>query len=114
MKSQREEEYLIDLTKLVDQMNREDVLSFETQKMLDHATKWLCPNWDERILLDDLIKRAKEYIELEKKMIAQNCTNEENNKWRSLRYWFTEIQIDLRELKSILYKISLKKQHLLL
>jgi len=97
MKSQKEREYFIKLQKFINQINRENILSIETQKMLDEAARWLCPSWDEKLLLNDLIDQVKEYIELEKKLFAQNYTPVEHNKWLSYVHLFTEIQNDLRE-----------------
>jgi len=106
------QEYLTKLTKLVNQINREMLSSAETKSMLEEAKNWRCPNWDERLLLDDLIEKAKEYIELDAKLNSLDLHEyeyalDEGKARRSfLRSYFTDIQKGLRDNKSILCDLS--------
>ncbi len=87
-----EGEYVNQLKKLVFQMHYQtNLLDGKTKEMLNDATKWKCPDKIERILLDELINRAKEYIELEKKINETRITRDDREKYHTHLKWFNSV-----------------------
>lgn len=113
MEKKVKQDYLDKLNNLVNSMNRKKLSSDEIQEMLKLiATEgyWECPCYEEYLLLEDLIERAKDYIELEKKLNSLEynyAPEEEKERWNGLRHYFTDLQIGLRDNKSILCDLSL-------
>lgn len=103
------EEYLNNLHKFVNQMNRLDLSSNEIQKMLIEATDWNSHCWEEHLLFIDLIGKAREYIELDRKVNSENylyTSVEEKEIWGYLGRYFSKLQMDLRDNDFTLFDLN--------
>lgn len=103
--TQVEKDYIKSLKELVSIIQRGNS-NEETLKLLADAKKWGCYGYEDRLLLDELIENAEEYLKLESKsLIPFNYTKEELERRSFLVSWFNEISFDLKNYDSTLYQI---------
>jgi hypothetical protein len=109
------ENYLLKLNEFVNRINQENLSSEEIKTMLEEAPKIECYVWEERKPFEELIKMAKEYVELEKIFNDQigylYGSEEGKERWNQLRSYFTELQIDLRDGKTSLLDLKYKTKY---
>lgn len=103
--TQKEKDYVSNLKKLIIQI-RHGSSDEETLNQLKDAKKLICYGYNDRLLLDELIINAEEYLSLESKsLIPFNYTKEELERRRYLVNWFNQISFDLKEYDTTLYQI---------
>jgi|GEM_PF-6997163 hypothetical protein len=103
--SQLERDYIENLKKLVTKI-QEGFSDDETLNQLKDAKNWNCYGYSDRLLLDELIKNAEEYLDLEgKAKIPFNYTKDELDRRSFLVNWFNHIHFDLKQYDTTLYQI---------
>lgn len=91
---ERDTEYVNQLKKLVLQIQTTvSRLDTRTRELLVNATKWTCPDKTEKRLLNDLINRALEYIELERIVKEQKGSKDDTEKYFSYSRWFSSMKM---------------------
>jgi hypothetical protein len=91
---EKNSQYLDQLKQLVLKIQtRNGRLESNTDEQLAEASKWKCPDKEERKLLDDFIMRAKEFIELEKVTDDQKSAGDKLEKYTLLYKWFTSLNM---------------------
>jgi hypothetical protein len=87
-------EYVNQLKKLILQIQSGiGHLDAKTKEQVIQAARWKCPDKKEKQLLNDLINRAIEYIDLESVVKKQKCTKDETEKYFSYSRWFRSINM---------------------
>jgi hypothetical protein len=103
----KEIEYVNQLKKFVVQVQTGfGRLDVRTREHLVRITKSKCPDKEERKLLEDLIIRAKEFIELERMVLEQKCSKEQIEKYFSYARWFSSIKMLLETFEVPLHQVS--------
>ena len=89
---ERNSHYMDELKQLVLRIHtRSGRLDNNTNVKLLEVPKWECPNKEERKLLDDLIIRAKDFIDIERVIDLQKSSTCLFEKYNSYNKWFTSI-----------------------
>jgi hypothetical protein len=78
----------------------------EARDLLTRAARWECPSKEERILLDEVIFKAQEFIDLEQRMNEKKCSEREAELDRSYRSWFSSLDMLIKTFEVPLNKIS--------
>jgi len=103
---QVEKDYIKNLKELVSIIQEGDNNNEKNLKLLAEAKDWDCYGYEERLLLNELLEHAEEYLKLESKsLIPYNYTKKELDKRHFLVSWFNQIHSDLKEFDSTLYQI---------
>jgi hypothetical protein len=102
----KEGDYVIQLKRLVLLINSKGPLEADTKKVLDEASKWDPPYQEEKKLLEDMIERGKEYIQLKKIAYRQYLSEELFDKYFSLARWFSSLQMLLETFDVPLRSVS--------
>lgn len=85
-------QYVDQLKELVLRMHtRHGRLDNNTNEKLLETSKWECPNIVERQLLDDLILRAKDFIDIEREIDCRTSARDQLEKYISYNKWFTSV-----------------------
>jgi hypothetical protein len=100
--TQKEKDYIENLKKLVIQIQG-GISDDETLNQLNDAKNWNCYGYSDRLLLNELIKNAEEYLNLELKFkLPHNYSEEEKERRSFLVGWFTQIYSDLKQYEIML------------
>ena len=103
----KEVEYVNQLKKFIVQIQTGfGQLDIKTREQLVSITKRKCPDKEEKKLLDVVIVRAKEFVELERVVREQKCSNDELEKYFSLARWFSSIKMLLETFEVPLNQVS--------
>lgn len=103
----KDSEYVNQLKKLIFQLQaKESRADLNIKDQVVKAAKWKCPDKTEKKMLNDLINRAVEYIQLEQMVKEQNCTKDEAEKYFSYLRWFSSIKMILETFDVTLKNVS--------
>jgi hypothetical protein len=107
MSMKKEIEYVNQLKKFVVQIQTGfGRLDVRTREQLVKITKRKCTDKEEKKLLDDLIVRAKEFVELEHVVQEQKCSKAEAEKYFYYARWFSSIKMLLETFEVPLQQVS--------
>ena len=103
----KEIEYVNQLKKFVVQIQTGfGRLDAGTREQLVRITKRKCTDKEEKRLLEDLIIRAQEFVELERVVNEENCSKAEMEKYFSYARWFSSIKMLLETFEVPLHMVS--------
>jgi hypothetical protein len=103
----KDTEYVNQLKKFVVQIQTGfGRLDTRTREQLVKIIKRNCTDKEEKKLLDDLIIRAKEFVELEQVVQEQKCSNEQLEQYFSYARWFSSIKMLLETFEVPLQQVS--------
>lgn len=105
MMMKKESEYVYQLKKLIVLIqNGFGRLDNNSKEQLVKITKRQCHDKKERILLNDLLVKAKEFSELERVVKEHKCSEDESEKYFSYQRWFNSIKMLI-----VTFEVPLKK-----
>lgn len=106
-------EYVNLLKKLLVQLQvRTGQVNEKADEILTEASNWKCPDKKEKHLLNDVIRRAQQYLELENLIHEKSYKSEDYERYFSYLRWFNSLKMLIDTFDVPLSKLSFNEMAL--